>query len=51
MHINLINKIELKHKMEDLRKEKREKAFFALPDFTMIKKQREDFLVKLRKTK
>lgn len=37
--------------MEDTRKEKREKSFFALPDFTNVKKQRENYLVSLRKKK
>lgn len=37
--------------MEDLRKEKREKSFFSLPDFQIVKKRRENFLVSLRKKK
>ena len=35
--------------MEDLRKDKREKAFFSLPSFDFVKRQREEYLVSLRK--
>jgi len=37
--------------MEDSRKEKREKEFFALPNFNDTKKQREGYYVSLRKKK